>query len=121
MPLYDYQCSNCGHELCDVKQSIHDKPKVRCPQCNKHKLERVVHGGLMTIVKEVKTIGQLADSNYKANKSKIDEEHAKKAEIKEKQEAKDRPWYHDKNGPSRDKINKMTPLQKQRYVMEGKT
>ena len=33
MPIYDYKCSNCGHET-EVIQKISDKPKTICPKCN---------------------------------------------------------------------------------------
>jgi putative FmdB family regulatory protein len=35
------QCQNCDHGF-EVKQSIHDRPKKKCPECKKMKLFRVV-------------------------------------------------------------------------------
>jgi putative FmdB family regulatory protein len=32
MPVYAYECEKCGHEF-EMEQSIHDKPKSRCPEC----------------------------------------------------------------------------------------
>lgn len=32
MPVYVYECEKCGHGF-EVEQSIHDKPKTRCPEC----------------------------------------------------------------------------------------
>jgi putative FmdB family regulatory protein len=34
MPYRDYVCSNCGHELVNVKKNIHDVSKPVCPKCN---------------------------------------------------------------------------------------
>ncbi len=33
MPIYDYKCSNCGHQI-EVIQKISDGPKTTCPKCN---------------------------------------------------------------------------------------
>lgn len=41
MPIYDYECTQCGHRF-EVKQSFHDKPQAACPQCKK-KAKRVFH------------------------------------------------------------------------------
>ena len=41
MPIYDYECTQCGHRF-EVKQSFHDKPQATCPQCKK-KAKRVFH------------------------------------------------------------------------------
>lgn len=38
MPIYEYACVKCGHEL-EVMQKITDKPLTRCPKC-KGKLEK---------------------------------------------------------------------------------
>ena len=32
MPVYAYECEKCGHAF-EVQQSIHDKPRSRCPEC----------------------------------------------------------------------------------------
>ena len=32
MPTYAYECEKCGLEF-EVEQSIHDKPRSRCPEC----------------------------------------------------------------------------------------
>jgi putative FmdB family regulatory protein len=39
MPIYEYVCRKCGHEL-EVMQKISDKPLVKCPEC-KGKLEKI--------------------------------------------------------------------------------
>ncbi|MBI4733179.1 MAG: zinc ribbon domain-containing protein [Chloroflexi bacterium] len=40
MPVYVYQCTNCGVQF-DKLQSFTDHPLVRCPECGKHKLKKV--------------------------------------------------------------------------------
>lgn len=44
MPTYDYACSACGHAV-EIFHSITDKPKRRCPECGKPKLERRISAG----------------------------------------------------------------------------
>ncbi|MEO6697424.1 MAG: zinc ribbon domain-containing protein [Gammaproteobacteria bacterium] len=41
MPIYEYQCSACGHQL-EVLQKISDAPPVQCPECNAATLRRMV-------------------------------------------------------------------------------
>lgn len=39
MPIYEYACTKCGHQL-EVMQKISDKPLTRCPEC-RGKLEKM--------------------------------------------------------------------------------
>lgn len=41
MPIYEYQCGACEHEL-EVLQKINDKSLRKCPECGKLKLRRLV-------------------------------------------------------------------------------
>ena len=34
MPIYEYQCRDCGEEI-EVLQKISDPPAVDCPACGK--------------------------------------------------------------------------------------
>tara|TARA_R110002096_G_scaffold21406_2_gene69451 strand:+ start:3524 stop:3865 length:342 start_codon:yes stop_codon:yes gene_type:complete len=112
MPTYDYICEDCFHEINDIEQSIKDKPLVKCPNCNKYKLERVIYGGCHVSVRgDVTTIGQLADKNTKKHKSFINEEQSKNK--------KDNTLWH-KGSATKTQINQMTPKQKQKYIMEGR-
>ncbi len=44
MPIYEYQCSNCGHEL-DELQTMSEPPLVKCPNCGKDTLKRLIGTG----------------------------------------------------------------------------
>jgi len=44
MPIYEYQCKNCGHIL-DELQSIKEPPLLTCPKCKKDTLERLIGTG----------------------------------------------------------------------------
>ncbi len=41
MPIYEYRCDNCGHEL-EAFQKLSEEPLVSCPQCNKDALVKKV-------------------------------------------------------------------------------
>lgn len=114
--LYDYKCNECYHELIDVHQSIHDKSLVQCPNCGKDGLARVIYGGVGCFVKDVKTVGQLADRNWNRmgtyQKSEIE---AKNNEKKPKQEQS----LSFAGNATKKEINKMSESQKQKYIMTG--
>jgi putative FmdB family regulatory protein len=41
MPIYEYRCGACGHEL-DALQKLSDGPLRKCPKCSKSQLRRLV-------------------------------------------------------------------------------
>ena len=41
MPIYEYQCQSCGHELEKI-QRMSDDPLSDCPSCEKPALKRLV-------------------------------------------------------------------------------
>lgn len=41
MPIYEYQCQSCGHQL-EVLQKISSDPMKDCPQCGKPALEKLI-------------------------------------------------------------------------------
>jgi putative FmdB family regulatory protein len=41
MPIYEYQCTACGHDL-EKLQRLGDAPLTDCPACGKAKLRRLV-------------------------------------------------------------------------------
>ena len=110
MPLYDYVCANCDHTIEDVHQSIKDKPLVKCPQCGRMSLERVIYGGDIFVKGEATTIGQLADRNTK-KMGKYELESKQRVDNK-KSELSDKQKLHRK-------INSMNSEQKRKWIMEG--
>lgn len=118
MPKYDYYCESCGHEINDLYQSFSEDSLIKCPSCGQDSLTRVIYGGLGTFVKEVKTIGQLADKNWKSMS------RYKKSEIEQqrKDNAKNQESPLSSFGKaSRTEINKMTAEQKHKYIITGET
>jgi putative FmdB family regulatory protein len=41
MPIYEYRCGSCSHEL-DALQKINDSPLRKCPECGKLTLRRLI-------------------------------------------------------------------------------
>jgi putative FmdB family regulatory protein len=41
MPIYEYECKNCGMTLEEL-QSFSDPPLKKCPSCKKNKLEKLI-------------------------------------------------------------------------------
>ena len=41
MPIYEYQCENCGHEL-EALQKMSDPALVDCPECKTPKLKKLI-------------------------------------------------------------------------------
>ncbi|MEE4303668.1 MAG: zinc ribbon domain-containing protein [Wenzhouxiangella sp.] len=41
MPIYEYRCQSCGHEL-EKLQKISDQPLVDCPECGKPALTKLI-------------------------------------------------------------------------------
>jgi len=41
MPIYEYRCASCGHEV-EVLQKLSDKPLVSCPECKEDALTKLI-------------------------------------------------------------------------------
>ena len=41
MPIYEYRCGACGHQL-EALQKMNDGPLRKCPECGKSQLRRLV-------------------------------------------------------------------------------
>jgi len=41
MPIYEYQCAACGHQL-EAIQKFSDEPLKECPECGKLELKKMV-------------------------------------------------------------------------------
>ena len=40
MPIYEYQCQECGEEFEKLVRSISSVPKVECPHCGGKKVKK---------------------------------------------------------------------------------
>lgn len=41
MPIYEYQCQQCGHHV-EILQKISDPAETECPECGKDSLKKMV-------------------------------------------------------------------------------
>ncbi len=41
MPIYEYRCQSCGHEL-EVLQKVSDPSLTECPECHRDSLQKQV-------------------------------------------------------------------------------
>ena len=64
MPLYEYLCSECEHRF-TIVQSMKDSKKKKCPECGRHKLERVLGSPHIFVRGEPQTLGHWAERNTK--------------------------------------------------------
>jgi putative FmdB family regulatory protein len=87
MPIYEYQCSNCGHHLEEL-QSISEEPLVKCPKCGKDTLKKLIGSGGSLIFKG----SGFYLTDYKKKSSSNSSAPAKKEKPKEKKsEASSKP------------------------------
>ena len=48
MPIYEYKCSNCGHQFEKI-QKFSDDPLKKCPKCNKNALNKLISSPLFRL------------------------------------------------------------------------
>ena len=41
MPIYEYRCDGCGHEM-ELMQRMSDDPMKECPVCEESKLKKLI-------------------------------------------------------------------------------
>ncbi len=121
MPVYNLYCEDCLLDIeieCSVSEYDNRMKNIVCPECTSRKVYRnYQNDNVYSSVREVKTIGQLADANTKKYRSQLNEEDAKKKESQKEQ----KPWYINKDTTASTKeINNMTKEQQKKYIMEGK-
>ena len=84
MPTYDYECSECGHEL-EEFQMMSEKPLKKCPACKKNELKRLIGAGAGIIFKGsgfYETDYKKASSSSSSPSSSSSESSSKESETK---------------------------------------
>jgi putative FmdB family regulatory protein len=41
MPIYEYKCEECGHQM-EAIQKFSDDPLIECPECKKQSLKKMI-------------------------------------------------------------------------------
>ena len=112
MPLYDFECEPCAYYT-EIRQGIYDSDVHLCPHCNKTTLRKVfINPPAISVVGEPSTIGHLADRNTKKMGKYEKEDKNAENNIHQNKEAQDKKRL-------RNRINKMTPEQKVKWIKEG--
>jgi putative FmdB family regulatory protein len=111
MPLYDFECEPCAYYT-EVRQRMSDPSTLECPVCGEETLRKVFINAPHTFIRgEAKTIGQLAEKNYK-NMGFYEKQDRKIKDLLESSEVKDKRERHQK-------IVSMTPEQQTKWIREG--
>lgn len=126
------RCGNesCGYEF-EIFQKSSEKPKRKCPQCGKLKLERLIsacHGYVAAKQGDMKTIGDLANFNRDAKtrweKEAADKEYADSSRLaasnlRREKQGEDRSFF----GADESTMSKIATLSKDKqteYIKTGK-
>ena len=64
MPIYEYQCESCNHEL-EALQKLSDAPLVDCPACGKASLKKQISAAGFRLAG-----GGWYETDFKAGKKK---------------------------------------------------
>lgn len=134
---YDYECQNieCGLIL-EIDQGIKEPKITKCPICEQETFERIFLQAPLGFVKEVKTVGQLAEKNAKAmgrygleeakrleKENKISKDEAIKQKLRQRfpnakipEANKEKPWY----GKLPDNLKNADSKRLDKYIIEGK-
>lgn len=134
MNTYEYECPVCQHRF-EAKQSIKDAPLKHCHCCGQYKLERVISGGIGSFHKgETKTLGQYAErtikkmGKYHVEDKRLEHQDKQLSQINDKRRAASKKFGKDielvkeidtEKTKKINKINAMTPEQKQNYIWNG--
>ncbi|MBN8586332.1 MAG: zinc ribbon domain-containing protein [Ignavibacteria bacterium] len=110
MPFYEYQCSNCGHELEEL-QKMSDPPLKKCPACGKNTLKKLIGTGAGLIFKgsgfyltDYKNKQQSGSRSGKAKETQTTD--TSKAENKTEDSASKVSKSAEKKSPSKKENNK---------------
>ncbi len=127
MPNYNFHCKKCDIDFeSQLSFKEFDALKIKrvpCVNCGQKKQVKQVYGDILhSSVKNITTIGQLAEHNSKKiGKTKLEEETAKE---KEKWPKENKPWYGRMESKKKREIfgenNAKVRQQKiQRYIEKG--
>ncbi len=83
MPIYEYQCTECGHQT-EVLQKISDEPLKVCPECGKPSMKKMVTAAAFRLKG-----GGWYETDFKSGNKKNVHESGEKKKSDDKPSAKD--------------------------------
>lgn len=82
MPIYEYQCTECGHKM-DKFQKMDSPPITTCPQCNNESMKKMVTAAAFQLKG-----GGWYETDFKDKKPKSKPEDTASADSSKKTEKK---------------------------------
>ncbi len=125
MPFYEYKCSNCGFEL-EEMQKMSDLPLIKCPECDKDTLQKLIGTGGGLIFKgsgfyltDYKKKPTSESSTPQTSKTQESKKEMDKSKDKSSDKSSDKPT--DKStDKSKDKSRSSTDTQKTEITKKEK-
>ncbi len=87
MPIYEYQCKACGHQM-DAIQKFSDPVLTDCPECGKAQLEKMISAPSFHLKGSGWYVTDFKDSGKPEDKSKDKPKDPPKKAKKEKKDEK---------------------------------
>ncbi len=78
MPIYEYKCSACGHQL-EAIQKFSDDPLLECPECGKPQLQKLISPSAFQLKGTGWYVTDFRDQGKKANGAKSEDKGGAKA------------------------------------------
>jgi len=100
MPIYEYRCENCGHEM-DALQRISDAPLVDCPECGQPALKKLISAAGFRLKG-----GGWYETDFKSGNKKNLHETGEKKETAKTSDKKDKGGAEKKPAPKADSAAK---------------
>lgn len=101
MPIYEYQCSACGHQL-EAMQKFSDEPLKQCPTCGQDTLNKLISATSF----QLKGTGWYV-TDFRDNKPKDKSENAK-AQVSQTTDTQAKAPEKSKTGKSAESGNNTT-------------
>lgn len=78
MPIYEYKCNACGHQL-EAIQKFSDDPLVECPECGKPRLQKLISSSAFQLKGSGWYVTDFRDKGKKTNGTKPQDSGGAKA------------------------------------------
>jgi putative FmdB family regulatory protein len=75
MPIYEYKCENCGHQL-EAIQKFSDPPLLECPACGQPTLTKLISAAAFQLKGTGWYVTDFRDKNKKKDGAKPDDKPA---------------------------------------------
>jgi putative FmdB family regulatory protein len=118
MPLYDYECFQCGN-IIEVVHGMHEKPDIECEACGNVAMTKVILQAPAGFISTPKTLGALIDKNTSRMSDDEKEMLARKTPGYKPKKKPPKRFYDKYLTKTNEEVVKMTPEQRAKYIKEG--